>query len=462
MKNFCIDTHCHLDFPEFDSDREAVIERAKNSGVEYLINVGSSLEGTKKSIELAQKYYNIYATAGIHPHSAEEIIPADLDLFRKLVNEDKVVAVGEIGLDFYKNFSPAPKQKKIFSALLQIAEELKMPVIIHNRLANDEVLEIMTNILGPRIKGVVHCFSSDELFLKKCLDLELHISFTANITYPKAENLRQLVKITPIEKMLVETDAPFLPAQNHRGKRNEPSYLNYLIEEIAHLKNLSSEDIMRITTDNAKRLFSLEEIKAQRGVIAYPIRDSLYLNITNRCSDNCSFCIRNYSDVVKGHNLKLDHEPAFEEIIKSVDAYSHKKFKEIVFCGYGEPLLRLDLILKVSSYLKEKGFYIRINTNGTGNLIHKRSVVPDLAKVIDEICVSLNVEESEKYYQICRPEFGKDTFEEVKKFVLECKKMIPKISVTYLNLPQVDLNRCRQLAKELGVDFRIREYNVVG
>lgn len=462
MKNFCIDTHCHLDFPEFDHDREAVIERAKNSGVEYLINVGSSLEGTKKSIELAQKYSNIYAAAGIHPHSAKEIVPSDLDLFRKLVNENKVVAIGEIGLDFYKNFSPAAEQEKIFKALLQIAEELKLPVIIHNRLANEEVLEITTDILGSRIKGVMHCFSGDETFLKKCLGLGLHISFTANITYPKAEDLRQLVKITPIEKMLVETDAPFLPAQTNRGKRNEPAYLKYLIEEIARLKNLSSEDIMRITTDNAKTLFSLEEIKARQGVIAYPIRDSLYLNITNRCSDNCSFCIRNYSDVVKGHNLKLDHEPAFDEVIKEIESYPKAKFKEIVFCGYGEPLLRLDLILKVSRYLREKGFYIRINTNGTGNLIYKRSVVPDLAKVIDEICVSLNVEESDKYYQICRPEFGKNTFEEVKKFVLECKKMIPKVSVTYLNLPQVDLNRCRQLSEELGVNFRIRQYNLVG
>lgn len=462
MNNFCIDTHCHLDFPEFDTDREQVIERAKKAGVEYLINIGSSLAGTKKSLELAQRYAHIYATAGIHPHHAQGIAPADLELFKKLSGERKVVAIGEVGLDFYKNFSPPQAQRKIFNDLLQISLERKLPVIIHNRLANNEILDIIIDILGKSIRGVIHCFSGDELFLKKCLDLGFYISFTANITYQKADDLRQLVKITPVENMLLETDAPFLPPQSYRGKRNEPAYLKHLIEEISRLKGLSGEDIMRITTYNAKTLFSLEEIKMPEGVIAYPIRNSLYLNITNRCTDNCSFCLRHFTEWVKGHNLKLDPEPSLEEVIKAIDNYSHRKFKEIVFCGYGEPLLRLDLILNVSRYLKQKGFYVRINTNGTGNLIHKKSIVSYLVNLVDEVCVSLNVDSGEKYYQICRPQFGENTFEEVKKFVLECKKALPKVSVTFLNLPQVDLKNCQQIAQQLGVDFRIREYNVVG
>lgn len=462
MNKFCIDTHCHLDFPEFDSDRRQVIERAKEAGVKYLINVGSSLEGTKKSIELAEEYSNIYAAAGIHPHQAQEISPEDLKLFRKLADHKKIVAIGEIGLDFYRNLSPAQSQKKIFNELLQISLEKKLPVIIHNRLADGEILEAAVNILGNQIKGVVHCFSGDELFLKKCLDLALYVSFTANITYPQAENLRQLVKATPIERILLETDAPFLPPQAYRGKRNEPAYLKYLIEEISSLKGLSREDIMRITTHNAKELFTLEEIQMPSGAIVYPIRDSLYLNITNRCTDNCSFCVRNYTNWVKGHNLKLDHEPSAEEVIKAVAPYADKGFKKIVFCGYGEPLIRLDLVLKVCSYLKGKGLSVRINTNGTGNLIHQRSILPDLANLVDEVSVSLNVDTGEKYAQICRPRFGKDTFEEIKKFVLECKKVIPKVSLTFLNLPQIDLKNCQNLAGQLGVDFRIREYNVVG
>jgi TatD DNase family protein len=462
MNNFCIDTHCHLDFPDFDSDQEQVIARAKKAQVEYLINIGSSLEGSKKSIELAKKYSNIYASVGIHPHEAQKVTPGDLELVKKLADDEKVVAIGEIGLDFYKNFSPIPDQQKIFNALLHVALEKKLPVIIHNRLANDEILNIITDILGKRIKGVVHCFSGDESFLKKCLDLGFYISFTANITYPNAGNLRQLVKIVPIERILLETDAPFLPPQACRGKRNEPAYLKYLIEEIAPLKNLSGEDVMRITTHNAQSLFGLKKIEIGQGVIAYPIRDSLYLNITNRCTDNCSFCVRNYTDWVKGHNLRLDHEPNFEEIIKAIDAYKNKKFREIVFCGYGEPLTRLEILLKVSRYLKEKGFYLRLNTNGTGNLIYNRSIISELENLIDEVCVSLNLDTKEKYYQICRPQFGENTFEEIKKFIVECKKVIPKVSITFLNLPQVDLKNAQQLAQQLGLDFRIREYNVVG
>lgn len=462
MDNFCIDTHCHLDFPQFEADREEVIKRANSAQVKYIINIGSSLEGSRKSVELAQKYGNIYASVGIHPHDAQKAGKSDLELIKKLADEEKVVAIGEIGLDFYKNFSPAAEQRKIFSELLKISSEKKLPVIIHNREADNETLEIITSILGKKINGVVHCFSSDEQFLKKCLELSFYISFTANITYPKAENLRQLVKITPIERILLETDAPFLPPQPCRGKRNEPAYLKYLIEEISRLKNLSSDDVMRITTHNAKTLFSLQATETKEGVIAYPIRDSLYLNITNNCTDNCTFCVRNYTDWVKGHNLRLEHEPSFEEIIEAVDSYKNKKFKEIVFCGYGEPLIRLDLILKLSRYLKEKGFYTRVNTNGTGNLIYGRSIAPELVNLIDEVCVSLNVDTAEKYNQICRPQYGKNTFEEVKKFVVECKKLMPKVSVTFLSLPEVNLKNCAELAKQLGVEFRVREYNVVG
>lgn len=194
--------------------------------------------------------------------------------------------------------------------------------------------------------------------------------------------------------------------------------------------------------------------------IAYQIRDSLYLNITNRCTDNCTFCVRNFTDFVKGHNLKLKKEPTLQEILDA--AGDPARYKEIVFCGYGEPTLRLDVILEVSKKLKEKSAHIRLNTNGHGNLINKRSIVNQLAACMDEASVSLNVDTKENYNKICRPQFGPDTFDKVLEFVKECKNNGIKTSITCIEMPGVDIDKCKKIAQNLGVGFRQRQLNVVG
>lgn len=254
-----IDTHCHLDFPEFDKDREEVIRRAKNQGIDYIINIGSTLEGSKKSLELAAKYDFIYATAGIHPHDADrfdEKIRAHLE---QLAKSDKVVAIGEIGLDYYKNYSLPAKQKALFVSLIKLANDLGKPLVIHSRQAQEETLEILKQ--APPKSAVVHCFSGDEDFLKACLDSGFFISFTCNITYKKAEDLRKLVKLTPPERLLLETDAPFLAPQVFRGQRNEPLYVKYLAQEIAKIKEISIDELAKITTHNAKDFFNLDKIR---------------------------------------------------------------------------------------------------------------------------------------------------------------------------------------------------------
>lgn len=196
------------------------------------------------------------------------------------------------------------------------------------------------------------------------------------------------------------------------------------------------------------------------GEIAYKIRNNLYLNITNRCTDDCTFCVRNYTDYVKGHNLKLEREPTAQEILSSID--DPKNYKEIVFCGYGEPTLRLDVVLEVALVLKQKGAYIRLVTNGHGNLINNRSISCLFSGLIDAVSVSLNVDSKEKYFDICRPNFGLDTFDKVLEFILECKKYVPKIEITCIQMQGVDIEQCKRIAKELGVDFRLRKLDVVG
>jgi len=250
-----IDTHCHLDFPEFDSDRDEVIKRAKEQSVDYIINIGSSLKGSQKAVELAQKYESIYATVGIHPHEADKFDKKEEDSIRALAGEEKVVAIGETGLDYYKNYSKAQNQKLLFTALISLAKDFNLPLVIHTRQAEDDTLNILKEAIP--IKAVVHCFSGDGNFLKKCLDLGFLISFTCNITYKKAENLRDLVRIVPLDRLMLETDAPFLSPEGFRGKRNDPAQVKLLAEEIAGIKEISLDEVAEATTKNAREFFNL-------------------------------------------------------------------------------------------------------------------------------------------------------------------------------------------------------------
>ncbi len=456
-----IDTHCHLDFDDYKGDLDEVIARAASRNVGYMINVGSSVAGSRRSVEFARKYDSIYASVGLHPHDAKDANEAAFIELEKLAGEKKIVAIGEIGLDYFKNLSPQDMQQKTFKRLLGLSKKLNLPVILHNRDAARDMLAILKEELTPPMRGVMHCFSGDGAFLNEVLALGLYISFTANITFKNAGALREVVKEAPTERVLLETDAPFLAPQSMRGARNEPANVVIVAEEIAKLKGLSVEDVERITTLNAERLFGIGA--PSRGpVIAYKIRDSLYLNITARCTNECSFCIKYYSDFVKGHNLKLKEEPSAQEVIDAAGDAS--KYREVVFCGYGEPTARLDEMREISLALKQRGASaIRLNTNGHGNLIHGRSIVKELAEFIDEVSVSLDVDAADKYDRICKPAFGPETYAKVKEFVRECKQHIKKASVTFLDMPGVDLAACERIAREeLGVPFRVRKLGIVG
>jgi len=250
-----IDTHCHLDFPEFQKDRDEVLQRARQAGIGYIINIGSSLEGSRRSVELAGQHDCVYATVGIHPHEADKVDKQALVALRELAGSRKVVGIGEIGLDYYKGYSKPENQKVLFTALLTLAKDLNLPVVIHNRDAQADTLKIIKPFLP--LKVVVHCFSGDESFLRQCLSEGFFVSFTCNISYKKAAGLRDLLRLTPVERLFLETDAPFLPPEGMRGRRNEPSYVKYLADEVSKITGRPPEEIARITTQNAKQFFGL-------------------------------------------------------------------------------------------------------------------------------------------------------------------------------------------------------------
>ncbi len=458
-----IDTHAHLDFKDYNADRSAVIDRALKKGVNMIINVGTTLAATRAAIKIAEEYTTCYASVGIHPHDAGTYDAACLQEVRELCAHKKVVALGEIGLDYYRDLAPREKQRQMFIDLVGLHKETGLPLIIHVRDAFNDVLDILQKYIGEHLRGVIHCFSGDEEFLERVLALGLHVSFPGQITYPKNGAMRAIVKRVPDKRLLLETDCPFLAPQSIRGKRNEPAYIQEIAEVIADARGVTVADLARFTTLNAQHLFNLP-IPHDQSVVVYKIRDSLYINVTDKCSSDCVFCPRSYDKTVKGYDLSLTRDPEIAEVMKAID--EHKGvYKEICFCGLGEPLMRFSFVLDVAKALKTKdpSVKLRIDTNGQGNLINKRNVVPELKGLIDKICVSLNAHDAATYHAIVKPHFNGDVYAAIKAFIIEAKKYIPEVEVTCLNYPGVDIAAVKRIAaEELGVAFRLRYYDEVG
>lgn len=250
-----IDSHAHLEMPQFDHDRPDVIERARKSGVEQIITIGTNTEYSRKAVEIADKFDGIFAAIGVHPHDVKSMKDEDYDILRELATHKKVVAYGEIGLDFYRNLSSREIQMEKFREQIQFAKELKLPIIVHNREAHKEILAILQEERAWTQRGVIHCFSGDHAMAKKCIDMGFYLSIPGTITFQQAPRLRNLILCFDLNQIMIETDCPFLAPVPFRGKRNEPSYVKYIAEKIAKLKKMSIEDVAARTSENAKALF---------------------------------------------------------------------------------------------------------------------------------------------------------------------------------------------------------------
>lgn len=465
-----IDTHCHLDDPAYATDLDAVLARAAEQGVGAYLTIGTDVAGSRRAAALAAERPTVWAAVGIHPQDAVQWTDEADAALEALAAQPRVVAIGEVGLDYYRETTPRAQQQAAFRRALQLAHRRRLPVIIHCRDAWDDIFTILREALTPPIRGVLHCFTGDAAAAKTALDLGLAISFAGNLTFKNAEPLRAVARQIPIERIVVETDAPYLTPHPRRGQRNEPAEVVQTATALAGLKSLTLEDVARITSVNAYQLFGIGPAPV-RGAIAYAIRDSLYLNVTNACTDRCVFCALSdeqfwvgtgTAPFVKGHHLRMPRDPTSAELIEA--AGDPARYREVVFCGYGEPTIRLSVLVEVARALKANGARrIRLDTNGHGNLIHKRSIVPDLAGLVDEVSVSLNTATAEQYVEICRPTFGLPTYEAIKTFITECKGVIPTVVATVVAMPGVDVEACRRIAtQELGVQYRARGYDEVG
>lgn len=251
------DTHAHLDDGNFDADRDEMIRRAWDAGVAYIVNAGINLESSAESIRLAEKYDFIYAAVGIHPHDTGEAGPSYLEELEKMAAHPRVVALGEIGLDYYRDLSPRPVQRRLFREQLELAGKLNLPVIIHDREAHGDMLDILRKEGQGLPGGVMHCFSGSWEMAAECLAMGFYISFAGPVTFPNASRLKDIAARVPLDRLLVETDAPYLAPAPHRGKRNEPAHVNFVLEEIARLKGIDKAEMAKICTENGKRLFRI-------------------------------------------------------------------------------------------------------------------------------------------------------------------------------------------------------------
>lgn len=251
------DSHAHLDDEKFADDREAVIARAKENGVTHIINIGADMESSARSVALASQHESIYAAVGVHPHEAEKVVAADYDQLAEWTELDKVVAIGEIGLDYYYDLSPRDLQKEVFIRQLDVARQMHMPIVIHDRDAHGDTMAILKRE-GKGLIGVVHCFAGSLEMANELIKMGWYIGCDGPVTFKNAAKLPEIMTKIPLERLLIETDSPYLTPVPLRGKRNEPAYVRFVAEHIATLRGISGEELAKVTTKNVCDLFHIK------------------------------------------------------------------------------------------------------------------------------------------------------------------------------------------------------------
>jgi len=465
-----IDSHAHLTSEQFKNDRDEVIRRAVDAGVRYIVNPGTDLEDSKRAIELAEKHEGMYACVGFHPHEAKKADDRSLQQIEDLSKHPKVVAIGEIGLDFHYDFSPRDVQERVFKSQIEIAQRRNLPIVIHTRESIEETVMIVEGSISatqqwrsqlatehsryPAPRGVFHCFSGDATTAWKVVSMGFFVSLPGVVTFKNAGLAAEVAARVSVEHLMLETDSPYLAPVPHRGKRNEPANIPLIAAKIAELQGLSVEDVARATNFSAFKLFGIGEMPPPAFV--YKLRNSLYINLTIRCNADCTFCDRKGEAVIKGHNLRIEDEPDAQEVIREIG--DPTRYDEIVFCGYGEPTIRLDVMKDVARSVKEHGGRTRLNTDGHGSVINKRNIVPELAGLIDSVSISLNSPDARQYGELMRVD-PVVYFPAMVAFAKEAVKTFPRVVMTIVDMQDVDKEKARRLIEgEIGATFQERPY----
>ncbi len=450
-----IDTHAHLFDKQYELDLDEVILRAKQNKVDEIIIPATDISTTEQAIKIAEKYEGVFVACGVHPHETKAWDSSIIMELENLAKHPKVIAIGEIGLDYHYDFSPKEIQIKAFQEQLELALTLDLPVIVHNRESDADMKEIITKYSALGLKAQFHCFNGSLEDAQYYISLNHIVSFTGNITFKKFDFLRDIAKQIPLNKIMIETDSPYMSPIPHRGKRNEPAYLSLVAETLAQLHSVSVEEIAEITSANAREFFSLRNIN--KPILVYPLGEALYINVTNRCNADCVFCSRKGDAVINGFSLRMNKSqelPALDYIKEIGDP---KKYSEVVFCGYGEPTIRWSVVKEIAEYVKANGGKTRLNTNGHGNVINKFDITEEFNGRIDVVSISLNSTDKEQYSKLMK--LPEAYFEEMINFVKVAKMKNVEVVLSVVDYPEINIKLAERFARNvLGVSFRLRSY----
>ncbi|MCX8104881.1 MAG: YchF/TatD family DNA exonuclease [Ignavibacterium album] len=450
-----VDTHAHLFYENFKDDIDVVINRAKENGVDYILVPSTDLKTAEETLKLCDQFDFIYAAVGIHPHDTKDWDDSILTKIEELAKHPKVVAIGEIGLDYYYDFSPKTQQIKAFKSQIELALYLDLPIIVHNRDSDKDMMEIISSYCSAGLKAQFHCFNASLEDAIEYMKMSHFISFTGNITFKKSDELRGILKHIDLNHLLLETDSPFMTPVPHRGKRNEPAFVKFVAEKVAEVHNTTVDDIARITSLNAFRMFGIGS--KPKVSYTYKLGNSLYINVTNRCNADCVFCRRKEDPFLRGYNLgmKKSEEPPAEVYIQEIG--DPKQYDEIVFCGYGEPTIRWDVVKEIARYVKENGGRTRLNTNGHGNYINRRDITPEMKGLIDVVSISFNSFDPGQYAEIMKVD--ELHFYEMLSFAKKSKEFVEKVVMTVVDVEVIEIEKARKVVEEdIGAEFRIRHY----
>jgi len=469
------DSHCHLGARDYARDLPQVLQRARAAGVRTIVTIGSGygLDGNQRAVELAHAHEDVYAVVGVHPHEADQVGPGDLDRIAELSRDPRVVAWGECGLDYYRDRSPRDVQRAVFREQIGRALALELPLVLHIRQAEEDALRIL----------------DEEDVAREIIERGGFLAVPGVATYKGAVSMQQALVQVPNEMLLLETDGPFLAPVPHRGKRNEPAYLVHTAEAVARIKGLATRDVARASTRAARVFYGLIEDTAAEGAVAYRIRDSLYLNITNHCSLACTFCHKFRDYTVAGHYLNLrGYRPTPDDLLLAAtlareDGAATRSgieaarsagrepgdlsaLDEVAFVGYGEPTRRLPALLETARLVRASPGHarrIRLDTDGLASLREGRDVAAELVGLFDAVSVSVNAPDAETYAELCPSRYDNDSWEAVVAFLRRCVEVgIPWVQGTVVGVPGLDVEACRELVESTGARFRERVYHVVG
>lgn len=419
-----IDSHCHLNLEHFEDDRELALARAVNDGVVAFMNIGYDRASLRQTLELLEQYPFMFGAAGVHPHDATSYDASLAQEVRGALQHPRVVAVGEIGLDFYRDVAPRETQIDVFRKMIALSREVDhRPIVIHCRDAFNEVIETLLNE-GGTYRGIFHAFSAGEAEARSIFQLGFHVGIGGVVTYRNAR-LAETVAALPLDRLVIETDSPYLTPHPWRGKRNEPAFVTHVLRTIARVKDITVAEADRITTENYLNAMGLSPEALPRPV--YKLDEALYIQ-------------------------------AALAMPSDLDAIGPESVTEAILTGVVDPLENLEHTVALASRAHELGWHVRVNTPGFANQTAGRDVTRDLSGIVDEIDVTFFGANAKLHDELAYPPVGNEGWEQIRDFVRCSVATGIETVCEFVATPGFDPEPCREFARQLGARYDIRMY----